>query len=73
MPQYFKAMATVGMWGLYIAAWWVAALTFIKGGIIEGYALGIAEAPTSYYISYAVCIGFSIAGGFMMLVRKHLE
>jgi hypothetical protein len=66
-------MATVAMWGLYVGAWISAALNFIFGGIVEGYAYSAGEAPMSYYVSYAVCIGFAFAGGFMMLVRKKLE
>ena len=70
MPQYFKGMATVAVWGLYVGSWLSAALNFIFGGIIEGYAYGATEVPMSYYISYAVCIGFAFAAGFMMIVRN---
>jgi hypothetical protein len=73
MPQYFKAMATVGMWGLYIGAWLMAALTFIFGGLVAGYAYSTDPVPMSYYVAYAVSIGFAFAGGFMMLVRRKIE
>jgi hypothetical protein len=73
MPQYFKAMATVAVWGLFIGAWLAAATNFIVGGIIEGYEFGDVTPPMSYFAGYAVCIGFAFAGGFMMLVRQKLE
>ena len=73
MPQIFKGMATVAVWGLYVGAWLSALLSFIFGGIIEGYAFGAAQPPMTYFASYAICIGFAFAGGFMMLVRKKLE
>jgi hypothetical protein len=73
MPQIFKGMATVAVWGLYVGAWLSAVLNFIFGGIVKGYAFGAATPPMSYYTAYAICIGFAIAGGFMMLVRQKLE
>ena len=73
MPQIFKAMATVSVWGLYVGAWLSAALNFIIGGIIGGYAFSTEPVPMSYYAGYAIAIGFAFAGGFMMLVRKKLE
>ena len=73
MPQIFKALATVGVWGLYIGAWLSALLTFIVGGIVGGAAFSTREVPMSYFAGYAVTIGLAFAGGFMMLVRKKLE
>ena len=58
MPQILKALATVGIWGLYVGAWLSALLTFIFGGIIAGYAFGAAPAPMSYFAGYAIAIGF---------------
>lgn len=73
MPQIFKALATVAVWGLYVGAWWAGALTFIVGGIIEGYAYGAETPPMSYYAGYAISVAFAFAGGFMMIVRQKLE
>jgi len=73
MPQIFKALTTVGVWGLYVGAWLSALLTFIFGGIIGGAAFSTEPVPPSYYAGYAVAIGFAFAAGFMMIVRKKLE
>ncbi len=73
MPPVFKALATVGVWGLYIGSWLSALLTFIFGGIIAGYSFGASPVPISYYGGYATSVGFAFAAGFMMLVRKKLE
>lgn len=73
MPQIFKALATVSVWGLFVGAWLSAASTFILGGIIEGYAYGAATPSIYYFASWGICIGLAFAGGFMMLVRKKLE
>ena len=73
MPQYFKGMATVGMWGLYVGSWLSAALNFIFGGLIGGAAYSTEPVSMSYYGGHAISIGFAFAGGFMMLVRKKLE
>ena len=73
MPQIFKALTTVGVWGLYVGGWLSALLTFIFGGIIGGAAFSTSPVPASYYAGYAVAIGFAFAAGFLMLVRKKLE
>lgn len=73
MPQIFKALATVGVWGLYVGGWLSAVLTFIFGGIIKGYAFGAEPVPMSHFAGYAIAIGFAFAAGFLMIVRKKLE
>lgn len=73
MPQIFKALVTVTIWGAFIAAWLGALLAFIVGGIIAGYAYGAAPPPMFYFASYAIAIGFAFAGGFLIIVRKKLE
>jgi hypothetical protein len=73
MPQKFKALATVTVWALFVGGWLAGLLTFIIGGIKNGYAFGAGPVPMSYYASYAICIGFAFAGGFLMIVRKKLE
>jgi hypothetical protein len=73
MPQIFKAVVTVGIWGLYVASWLAGVLAFIFGGIMKGYAFGAEPVPMSYFVSYAVSIGFAFAAGFMIIVRKKLE
>ncbi|MEK7754497.1 MAG: biotin/lipoyl-binding protein [Acidobacteriota bacterium] len=42
-------------------------------GIMKGYAFGAEPVPMSYFVSYAVSIGFAFAAGFMIIVRKKLE
>ncbi len=49
MPQIFKALATVGIWGLYVGSWLSALLAFIFGGIMAGYAFGAEPVPMSYF------------------------
>lgn len=73
MPQVFKALATVTVWGLFFGGWLSSLLTFIIGGIGKGYAFGAQPVPWEYVAGYIVSIGFAFAGGFMMLVRKKLE
>lgn len=73
MPQIFKGLVTVSVWALFVGAWLSAATNFIVGGIITGYAYSAAEPPMSWYVGFAICIGFAFAGGFLMLVRKKLE
>ena len=73
MPQIFKALATVGIWGLYVGSWLSALLAFIFGGIIKGYAFGAEPVAMTYFASYVVSVGFAFAAGFMMIVRKKLE
>ena len=73
MPQIFKALATVGIWGLYVGSWLSALLAFIFGGIIKGYAFGTEPVPMVHSVTYLVSIGFAFAAGFMMVVRKKLE
>jgi len=73
MPQIFKSMATVGVWGLYIGSWLSALLNFIFGGLVAGAAYSTEPVSMSYFAGYAISIGFAFAGGFMMLVRKKLE
>ena len=73
MPQIFKALATVGVWGLYVAGWLAGVLNFIFGGIMKGYAFGTEPVPMVHSVTYLVSIGFAFAAGFMMIVRKKLE
>ena len=73
MPQIFKGLATVTVWGCFVGAWLSAALNFIIGGIIGGAAFTTEPVPLSFFAGFAVAVGFAFAGGFLMLVRKKLE
>jgi len=58
---------------MVIASWLSGLLTFIVGGIVKGYAFGAETPPMAYYAAFAICIGFAVAGGFLIIVRKKLE
>ena len=73
MPQIFKALATVGVWGLYVAGWLAGVLNFIFGGIMKGYLTDAAKAPIGYWLAYMIALGSGLGSGAMMLVRKKLE
>jgi hypothetical protein len=72
MPQIFKALATVTVWGVFVGAWLSAVITLIIG-CVKGYIFGTAQPPMTYFASYVIAIGFAFAGGFLMIVRKKLE
>ncbi len=73
MPKIFKALATIGVWTMWICAWIAFLFPFIIGGIMKGYLTDVASAPMGYWISYVIAIGCGVGSGFLMLVRKKLE
>jgi len=72
MPQIFKALLTVSIWGLAIGAWWAAVMNVMRS-IMTGYMFRAEPPPLSFFAGFAVCIGFAFAAGFLVLVRKKLE
>ncbi len=73
MPQIFKALVTVTIWLMFIAAWLAILMPLILGGIVGGGFFGTEPPPMNVFASLAVSIGFAFAGGFLVLVRKKLE
>jgi hypothetical protein len=72
MPSYLKALATIGVWGLFIFAWIIGISLFIQG-IITGDLYGPQAPPMEIWAGSAVALGFAVGAGFLMLVRKWLE
>jgi hypothetical protein len=73
MPQIFKALVTVTIWLMFIAAWLAILMPFILGGIVGGGFFSSEPPPMDVFVGLALSVGFAFAGGFLMLVRKKLE
>ncbi len=53
MPQIFKALASIGVWTLWIFAW-VTGLGTLAMGIVRGTVFGAEHPPLSAWIGIAV-------------------
>jgi len=73
MPKIFKTVAIISVWTLWICAWISFLFPFIIGGIIKGYLVKFGDAPTGYWIAFAIAIGSAFGAGFWMLVLRKLE
>jgi len=72
MPSYLKALATIGVWGLFLFAWIIGISIFIQGIIIG--ELYSSELPSmSMWAGSAVALAFAVGAGFLMIVKKKLE
>jgi len=72
MPSYFKALATVGAWIMFIAGMVMGLSTFIQGIINEElYTSG--EVPMTYPVSFAVAAFYVLAAVVIMILRKKME
>lgn len=73
MPPIFKALATIMVWVLWIAALVYGISAFILG-IINGTLYGTAEpAPITYAAHFAVAGFYAIAAAVIMILRKKME
>jgi len=72
MPSYFKALATVGAWIMFIAGMVMGFSTFIMG-IINEHLFGSNVVPMEYDVSFAVAAFYVLAAVVVMILRKKME
>jgi len=73
MPQYFKALATITAWILWIAALVMGFSTFIMGTIAGDLFSTTEVAPIAYDITFAVAGFYGILAVVIMILRKKME
>ena len=72
MPQIFKALATIGVWTLWIASWIIGLGTLVMG-VIRGTLFGGETPPMSAWIGFAVALSYMFLSIVAMKFRKMLE
>jgi hypothetical protein len=72
MPSYFKALATITAWGLWIFAW-VIGISAAVMGIVNGDLYGSGNLPMTYPTMFAVSIFCVLSAVVVMILRKKME
>jgi len=72
MPSYFKALASVGAWALFIFAWIIGISIFIQG-IINGDLYGSEPPPMEIWAGSAVALAFAVGSVVVMILRQKME
>jgi vacuolar-type H+-ATPase subunit I/STV1 len=72
MPSYFKALATVGAWIMFIAGMVMGFSTFIMG-IVNEDLFGSQVTPMEYDVAFAVAAFYVLAAVVIMILRKKME
>lgn len=72
MPEIFKALATIGVWTLWISAWIIGIGTLVMG-IVRGTLFGPEHPPVTAWIAFAVALSYMFLSIVAMKFRKMLE
>ncbi len=72
MPSYFKALATITAWILFICGIVIGFSACIMG-IVNGDLFGSEAVPLAYPASFAVAAFYAIAAVVVMILRKKME
>jgi hypothetical protein len=72
MPQYFKALATIMVWVLWISAL-ATGLSTLAMGLINGVLYGSETVPMAFPAFFAVSLTMGVGSVVVMLLRKKLE
>lgn len=71
MPSYFKALATISVWVLWIVGMFMGFSTFIVG-IINEDLFSSTQIPMIYPAMWAVALGYGIGAIVIMILRKKM-
>jgi hypothetical protein len=72
MPQYFKALATIMAWVLWLSAL-VTGLSTFAMGLINGVLYGSGPVPMVFAAFFAVSLAMGVGSIVVMLLRKKME
>jgi len=72
MPQVFKALASIGVWTLWISAW-ALGIGALVHGIVIGELFGSRPPSMSFMVAFAVALGYGVGSVVVMKLRKSLE
>jgi hypothetical protein len=72
MPNTFKALATISVWTLWIAAWIIGLGTLVMG-INRGTLFGSETPPVQVWIGFSVALSYLFLSVVAMKLRKMLE
>jgi len=72
MPSYFKALATISVWVLWIVGMFMGFSTFIVG-IINEDLFSSTSIPMIYPAMWAVALAYGIGAVVVMILRKKME
>jgi hypothetical protein len=72
MPSYFKALATITAWGLWIISWVIGISTAVMG-IVSGELYGGEGLDMSFPAMFAVSIFCAVSAVVVMILRKKME
>ncbi len=72
MPSYFKALATIMAWVLWIVGMVIGFSAFIMGVINED-LFSSTPVPMEYTAAWAVALAYGIGAIVVMILRKKME
>jgi hypothetical protein len=72
MPQYFKALATMMAWLLWICTWVMGLSTFAMG-LINGVLYGSEPVPMVFPAFFACSLAMGVGAVVVMVLRKKME
>jgi hypothetical protein len=72
MPQYFKALATIMAWAMWIGSW-VTFIGILTGSITSGCLFGSEPPPMVVPVFFAVGLAEGIGAVVVMVLRKKME
>ena len=72
MPQYFKALATITAWTLWICSW-IMGLSVFAMGLINDALYGSEDPGMIFPAFFAVALAQAIGAVVVMVLRKKME
>jgi hypothetical protein len=72
MPQYFKALATIMAWVLWIATLVMGLSTFAMG-MVNGVLYGSEPVPMVFPAFFACSLAMGVGAVVVMVLRKKME
>ena len=73
MPSYFKALATINAWTLFIMGWLVLLIGVIIMPSIEGVLFAGTAPPVIFWVGLASAMGILTLSVVLMKLRQMLE